>query len=388
MNVRGEVRSDLWEAISKHYESQIYSSAILEAIHLLSDTLRERANVDGDGMSLVGQALGGESPRLKINKFQTETERNEQKGLEQILRGIYQGVRNPRSHEQCEDSKETADAIIIFINYILEIVSKAKQPFTFEEWSKRVFDPDFVFSDRYAELLAAEVPSKKYNETLISLYRSKSSENGNNLHYIFRELIRLAGDDKLDDFLAVVSDELRITQDDAEVKLTLQILPAQLWHRISEVARLRIENKLIRSVASGEYYAGKCVSGWLGTWGRDFFKNFSLKNELYETMLKKLQGSGQEKDYVAEFFLFYLSDTIGLDTEGFHVKFRRERYVRAIVQAVSYPSAPVRLREKFLQRYNFPEEWQGLILQEIKSVKERDPEYFEKVIDYYENVPF
>jgi uncharacterized protein (TIGR02391 family) len=160
MNIRETVSPDLWDAISKPYESKVYSGAILESIHFLSNILRERANVDGDGISLIGQALAGDSPRLRINKFQTETEKNEQKGFEQILRGIYQGIRNPRSHEQFEDNKDTADAIIIFINYILSVVSQAKEPFNLEEWNKQVFDEDFVASIRYANLLVSEVPSK------------------------------------------------------------------------------------------------------------------------------------------------------------------------------------------------------------------------------------
>ncbi len=98
-----------------------YSHSIVDAMHHFSTVLRDKAGVDGDGAALVGQALGGDSPRLKINKLQTETERNQQHGIESILRGMYQAIRNPRSHEQIEDTQETADAIIVFINYLLGI---------------------------------------------------------------------------------------------------------------------------------------------------------------------------------------------------------------------------------------------------------------------------
>lgn len=389
MNIRAEVRPDLWDTITKPYESQVYSTAILEAIHLLSKILRERADVDGDGISLVGQALAGDSPRLRINKFQTESEKSEQKGIEQILRGIYQGIRNPRSHEQFEDTKDTADAIILFINYIMGVVSQAKEPFTLEEWSKRVFDADFVASDRYAKLLASEVPSNKYNEALIALYRNKASGDGNKLKYIFRALIGLAGDDKIDDFLAVFSDGLRTKQKDPEVQLNLQILPERLWLRISEVARLRIENKLIRSIASGQYdyVEGECTAGQLGTWGGDLVKSFTLKNELYQTLLEKLRGNDAEQNYVAEFFIWTLPDTIDSNEGEWTINYHKTEYVRAIVQAVFNPHGPINLRAKLLERYNFPEDWQNLILKEIESVKESDPEYFDKFINSNE-IPF
>lgn len=134
MNIQTEINPELWKAVAQSYESGVYKSAILEAIHYLSDILREKASIDGDGVGLVSQALGGENPRLRINKFQTETEKSEQKGLEQLLRGIYQGIRNPRSHEGGEDDQNTANSIILFINYIAEVISKSKEPFSLHAW--------------------------------------------------------------------------------------------------------------------------------------------------------------------------------------------------------------------------------------------------------------
>jgi len=89
MNLKTHIRPELWHTIANTYEAENYSHAILDAIHYLSDTLRAKSGVDGDGASLVGQALGGKAPRLRVNKLQTETERNVQKGLQQILRGLY-----------------------------------------------------------------------------------------------------------------------------------------------------------------------------------------------------------------------------------------------------------------------------------------------------------
>ena len=85
MNLKTHISQQLWLAISNTYESENYSHAILDAAHYLSDVLREKTGVDGDGQSLVGKALGGQAPILRINKLQTESERNTQKGLEQIL---------------------------------------------------------------------------------------------------------------------------------------------------------------------------------------------------------------------------------------------------------------------------------------------------------------
>ena len=253
MNLRTEIKLELWDAISKQYESGLYSNAVVESIHYLSNVIRERANVDGDGISLVGQALGGDSPRLRINKFQTETEKNEQKGLEQILRGIYQGIRNPRSHEQYEDSQNTANSIILFIDYVLGIIGQAKEPFSLDEWISRVFDPNFVASVRYAKLLVSEVPPKKHIEALISMYRKTDRSNVDNSTYVYNELFRVIGDSQLGEFITLVSDELKIAQHDVWIRINLQIFPNRLWPQINEIARLRIENKLIQSIKDSWY---------------------------------------------------------------------------------------------------------------------------------------
>jgi len=94
MNLQTHIRNSLWLAIQSTYQAGNYSHAILDAMHYLSNVLREKTGVDGDGTTLVGQALGGDSPRLRINKLQTETERNEQRGIESVLRGLYQAIRN------------------------------------------------------------------------------------------------------------------------------------------------------------------------------------------------------------------------------------------------------------------------------------------------------
>ena len=153
MNLQPAIPAPLWAAISGAYEAKNYSHAILEATYYLSNVLRERAGVDGDGAALVGQALGGDLPKLRLNAFQTESEKNIQKGFEQILRGVYIGIRNPRSHEQTTDDKETADAIIHFLGYVVILLNASKEAFTIESFVERVQDPEFVDSKRYAELL-------------------------------------------------------------------------------------------------------------------------------------------------------------------------------------------------------------------------------------------
>src|ERR1035438_10349919 len=103
MNLEPRIDRRLWSAVETAYQSGNYTGAILDSIHFLGELIREKTGIEGDGLSLIGQALGGQNPKLKVTKLQTESDKNVQKGAEQLLRGLYQGIRNPRSHEKYVD---------------------------------------------------------------------------------------------------------------------------------------------------------------------------------------------------------------------------------------------------------------------------------------------
>ena len=380
MNLQTHIRQELWLAIASTYEAKNYSHAVLDAMHYLSDVIREKANVDGDGVGLVGKALGGETPRLRVNKLQTETERDIQKGLEQITRGLYLGIRNPRSHEQIQDTPETADAIIYFINYLLGVLAKSEEPFTIQSFLSRVFDPDFVKSPRYAELLAAEIPDNKRLDTLIELYRRKEEGEGEKLKFMVKAILDQLSEEQQSDFLEVISDELKTTINDKAVRITLNILPVELWPKLSEVSRLRTENKLINSIKEGEidFETGKIYQskGVLGAWSRDFIPHFKLKQQLWNVVIKKLEGEQSECFYVAKYFLDVLPHIC-------ETSYKRDRCIEAITKEVL--SGNSEMRNSLVNFFgSFPDDWQNEIRTKLKSLEESEPDYYEKLID----IPF
>ena len=355
MNLKTLVKPELWLAISNTYETANYTHAILDAMHYLSDVLREKSGLDGDGQPLVGRALGGKSPVLRINKLQTETEINVQKGLMQILKGMYQGIRNSRSHEQIEDTKDTADAIIFFINYLLSILDESQEPFTIPSFLSRVLDKHFVRSTRYAELLVSEVPAGKRSDVLIEIYRRKPEGKGANLEYVVKELLKCLSEEEITHFLSVVSDELKMTQEDVDIRLTLQVLPPDLWSHIDEAARLRAENILIKSIQEGQATSdGNTIRGYgtLGIWARDFLDHFTFKPKLRRIILNKLNKDQPNQQYIFHFFL----DTLpNLYTTSSH----REACLKALVQAVRDDFGGSLKQELSEICWKFPEDWRN-----------------------------
>ena len=362
MNLQTHIKHSLWVAISKAYETENYNHAILDAMHRLSDVLRERSGLSEDGNQLVGQALGGNSPVLRINRLQTQSEKDTQKGLEQILRGLYMGIRNPRSHEQIEDTKETADSIIYFINYLLGILDESREPFTISDFLERVFDEDFVKSRVYAELLVEEIPLSKRLDTLIEIYRKKDEGSAENIKYITNEVLKHLPDEQTTDFLRVVSEELKTTSDILDMRITLHILPSEMWPQISKTARLRIENKLINSIKEGSVNINDGLRGGaFGTWAQSFLDFFLLKNEVRRAIIEKLEGNDGDIRYILKYFVWTLPTIFQKD-------YQRNWCINTLCKAREESYGIAEWVDDRLRTVAWPDDWRNLFLERLPGV--------------------
>jgi uncharacterized protein (TIGR02391 family) len=75
--------------------------AVLEATKSVADKIRVRTGLTGDGAELADQALAlGKTglPFLAFNTLQTESEQSEQKGLLNLMKGMFGTFRNPTAH--------------------------------------------------------------------------------------------------------------------------------------------------------------------------------------------------------------------------------------------------------------------------------------------------
>jgi uncharacterized protein (TIGR02391 family) len=360
MNLQTSISPELWIAISSAYEAENYSHSILEATYFISNILRERAGVDGDGATLVGQALGGDVPKLKLNSLQTESDKNVQKGFEQILRGIYIGIRNPRSHEQTTDSQETADAIIHFLGYVVSLLNTSKEAFTVDSFIERIHDPEFVKSERYAELLIAEVPKLRMGDALIALFRARKGIDLTKCRFVVLALIGSLSPQQMSSYLSVVSEELRSATDDAVMRTALQMLTPEIWPNILELPRLRIENKLLSGIRAGEVLKSGKTTQSLATWSNNFLKAFTMRAEAANALMSRLEDSNADaRHYSAKFFMHYLPEIVSGPRQT-------TRCIRAIASAVKMDDENVR---KYLISHidSFPTEWQTELVNQLKD---------------------
>jgi uncharacterized protein (TIGR02391 family) len=326
----------------------------------MSNLIRERAGIDGDGAVLVGQALGGDLPKLKLNRLETESEKSVQKGFEQIIRGIYTGIRNPRSHDQITDQKQTADAVILFINYICKLLSESQEAFTVENFFTRIRDPEFVSSRRYAELIVEEIPKLRLGDALATIFKHRSLVDIKKLRILVDRMIAALSETQRSSYLSLVSEEFRTTTDEAEIRTGLQMLNSELWPSLAEIARLRIENKLIQGIKLGEIDEKGKVTQPLATWSREFLKTFTLKNEVADVLADKLYWPlPSHRRYVATYFMTVLPDVA--------YPGQKPSFVQALTDCVKEEDESMK-RALISHVSSYPIEWQNDLAENLSDL--------------------
>jgi uncharacterized protein (TIGR02391 family) len=105
-----------------------YFHAVLEATKSIAHKLRQRTGLLDDGAVLVNHVFGGENPILVINRHQSKSERDEQKGFCNLLIGTFGMFRNPTAHEArilWKMNREDAEDLLSLVSLIHRRIDKA-----------------------------------------------------------------------------------------------------------------------------------------------------------------------------------------------------------------------------------------------------------------------
>jgi uncharacterized protein (TIGR02391 family) len=108
-----------------------YFHAVMEAVKSVADKLRARTGLIDDGAPLVDRALSGDPPMLAINPLKTESEKSEQKGFANLLRGTFGMFRNTTAHEARINwpmTKDDAEDLFSLVSLIQRRLDAAYMP--------------------------------------------------------------------------------------------------------------------------------------------------------------------------------------------------------------------------------------------------------------------
>lgn len=108
-----------------------YFHAVLEAVKSVLEKLRQRTGLTDDGNALVDRALGGDSPMLAINALATDSDRSEQKGFANLVRGTIGMFRNTTAHAARVNwpiPKADAEDLLTVVSLIHRRIDQAHMP--------------------------------------------------------------------------------------------------------------------------------------------------------------------------------------------------------------------------------------------------------------------
>lgn len=108
-----------------------YFHAVLEAVKSVADKLRNRTGLTDDGAGLVDRAFCGDPPMLAINALKTDSERSEQRGFTNLVKGTFGMFRNTTAHEARINwpmSKTDAEDLFSLVSLIHRRIDAALMP--------------------------------------------------------------------------------------------------------------------------------------------------------------------------------------------------------------------------------------------------------------------
>ncbi len=108
-----------------------YFHAVFEAVKSVADKLRTRTGLTDDGGTLVDRVLGGTPPMLAINDLRTESERSEQRGFVNLIKGIFGMFRNTLAHEAKVNwvvTRRDAEDLLTIVSLIHRRIDAATMP--------------------------------------------------------------------------------------------------------------------------------------------------------------------------------------------------------------------------------------------------------------------
>lgn len=364
-------------AVGNRLQNGEYTDAILAGTRYLTDVLRSLGDVEGDGAQLVGQVLGGNPPVHRINPLQSISERDEQKGIEQLLRGLYVGVRNPRTHETARDTEDYCVRVLVIIDTMLQYLKRPVEEFDVSVFVNRIYDPYFVASEEYAQSLMAQIPTNRLIDVFLNAFERRDDSDIKVIKYAFDALYQLMPEGQVGQAISKVGDALRAETDRLKIAVLFQLLKPSAWNMLQADVRIRTENLIVSECKQGTFDVSSGLKkGALGTWAAVFGRYFqnSGKNSLAQVLIARLSNDWYSQNYVGQYFMYSLPAII-IEDELI------EQVTQALTYAAMSNKARVVRKNLVIVCQNYPTKWKELLKVSVQERKEYDNEYAVKLLE-------
>ena len=305
----------LKESIKMHYDNKDYTEVVRDAILCLMSEIRKKSDLqNSDGVDLINKAFSEKNPIIKINKMQTETEKNKQKGVMNMSKGLVEYFRNPMSHSKQNYTKKVADAILVIVDEILlEEISQSKSLNSIEELYLEAINDLSPSTSRYAKIFVNSIPNNKEYELLIELFNNRNELKKEKM-IIVNELIKKITKEEFDEYCSNIEKELygQITED--SIINLLKFISDDVWINLSDFCKTEIEELVFEDINNCkiyiDYYTNedeiKVEKGNIFDNSLHIINNFSNKIDIYKIIYKKMDESKENEEifdyYIEKYF--------------------------------------------------------------------------------------
>jgi len=105
------------KSIEVHYKKEDYTESIRDALLYLCSEIRKKSDLlDNDGVDLINKAFSEKKPLIKINKLETENDKNIHRGICDLSKGLIEYFRNPMSHTKKNYNKDVCSRYCSTLN--------------------------------------------------------------------------------------------------------------------------------------------------------------------------------------------------------------------------------------------------------------------------------
>jgi len=355
MELKGLISDEVLQAVQKSYDSESYTNSIKDGIQFLLDYIREQTGLITDGDALITAAFSVEKPLIKMNKLQTQSEKDLQVGTMMLFQGLYKAIRNPRIHGSVHDNEKTAYLLIAFLDYLYSSIAAAEIPFNFDKFLQGVNDKYFVRTKQYVNELIKSIPQNKRLEVLIKLFNQRESVNILNLSLIIGSIFPQLDTTQQEEFEKVLIEAQRHDADRKLVILTYSLSDPEKWKLKEKRTKLRMEKIIVDCLEKATYLleeGNDNPEGQLATWAIRFLGSFENKSELRNLINTKLKSYYTDNLYVFRWILPILPKLYDTDIS-------RDTILGEIKETVNTENESSNEYLDLLQKvyYQYPKDW-------------------------------
>lgn len=329
---------DLSKVISNYYDKGMYKESIKQIWLYFKKYVNDEFGIDDDGTSLVGKMFDvnkDKTPLILINKYESSSDIDEQKGFSFLMRWFVSSIRNLESHEfDFEITKEEASAILNFLDiYVFGRLKKHEENSLITDWFEFISTDGFNDTEEYIEKILKVITKNQKKEILFGILDNISLFHNSNRRQVLIENLynEISKSQRMELFRKI---ERKISEyNNEELLMFFNNFPCEIWKNINEIISMKIEHKIYLAIMKANEDWDPFEEAYILLFIPDkFLRLFSNKEKVEKLLIEKIKKSDSECKFVFEYFSEYIQSEI-LNNNDFLINEIKELLSKGMVRA-------------------------------------------------------